>query len=160
MKKLLNLFSIVCPIGAAVLLYICISEISYGSENILFLILATVFSLALSVLLWVVSILYDKVNNLEDSLGIYVDRGYETEGIEKKECPVCHSEIDLDYVVCPYCENKDFDRKPFGDNPYGDTLYRKNKGEEEIFPTDDPEYNGTDFSGEDVVSCHGDSDEN
>ena len=160
MKKLLNLFSILCPVGAAVILYVCISEIFSGSENILFLVLAAVFSLGVSVILWAVSAVYDKVTNLEDNLGIYVDRGYEEEEIEKKECPVCHREIDLDYVVCPFCENKDFDRRPFGDNPYGDTLYRKNRVEEEVFPTDDPDYNGTDFSGEDVVSCHGDGDEN
>ncbi len=159
MKKLLNLFGILCPIGAAVILYICISEIFSEGENILLWVLAAVFSLGISVLLWAVGAIYDKVTNLEDSLGIYVDKGYEPEEIEKKECPVCHSEIDLDYVICPFCENKEFDRRSYGDNPYGDSLYRKDIKENESFPTDDPDYNGTDYSDEEVVSCHGDSDD-
>ena len=78
------------------------------------------------------SVLYDKVRNLEDYLGIYVDRGYEQdEDLPKKECPVCKREIDFDYRVCPYCDNRFFESC---DTPHGAV---------EVFETDNTDYTET-----------------
>ncbi len=148
MRKILSVFKGLCPIGTAIILYLCASEIFSVGENILLWVLAAVFSVAVSVLCWVLAAIYDKVTNIESSLGIYIDKGYEQEEIEKKECPVCHRDIDIDYVVCPYCENR---QETLSEgNPFGDKFK---------FNTEDPDYNGTDYSGETVVSAWGDAED-
>lgn len=154
MKKVLGILGTLCSVGAIIIIYICVSEIFTGGASILWLVLAAVFSLSTAALLWAVASLFDRVQNLENALGIYVDNGYESDGVEKKECPSCHREIDLDYVVCPFCENKSFSG---GENPYGEK-FRRNT-ENYTFNTDDPDYNGTDYSGEDLVSGYASSDE-
>lgn len=155
MRKILSIFKGLCPIGTVIIFYLCASEIFSVGENILLWVLAAVFSAAVSVICWVMAAIYDKVTNIEGSLGIYIDKGYEDDEIEKKECPVCHRDIDADYVVCPYCESRQDSLA--GGNPYGDRFsVSKN---DVVFNTEDPDYNGTDFSGEDVVSAWGDSSE-
>lgn len=152
MRKILSVFKGLCPIGTAIILYLCASEIFSVGENILIWVLAAVFSSAVSVLCWVIAAVYDKVTNIESSLGIYIDKGYEEEEIEKKKCPVCHRDIDVDFVVCPYCESRQ--DSFIGGNPYGDKFsVSKN---DVVFNTEDPDYNGTDFSDETVVSAWGD----
>lgn len=148
MRKVLSVFKGLCPIGAAVIVYLCLSEIFSAGENILYWVLAAVFSSAVTVICWILAAVYDKVANIESSLGIYIDRGYEQEDIVKKECPVCHRDIDADYVVCPYCESRQ--ETADGGNPYGDKFSHAEK--DIVFNTEDPDYNGTDFSEEAVIS--------
>ena len=153
MKKFLNLLCVLCPVGAAVIIFVTVSEVFAWNNinNIIVLVLATVFAVATCVLCAISSTLYDKVKNLEDYLGIYVDRGYEQdEELPAKECPVCKKEIDFDYRICPHCGNREFGT--------GEPVTLYNLGE--IFETENADYNGTDFSGEEVVSANFDEREN
>lgn len=151
MRKLLSLFKGLCSVGALVILYCCVTEIVAGGKNILPWALAALFSAGVSVVFWVLAVVYDKVENMEDTLGIYVDKGYESDGIEQKECPVCHRDIDMDYAVCPYCENRNFSE---GENPFGEKF--ENRGASPVFNTENDDYNGTDYSGEPPLSAWGD----
>lgn len=153
MRNFLKLLNVLCPVGTAIIIFVTVSEIFAWNNinNIIVLILATVFAVAICVLCAISSLLYDKVKNLEDYLGIYVDKGYEQdEELPSKECPVCKKEIDFDYRICPHCGNREFG--------IDEQVTAYNTGE--VFKTEDKDYNGTDFSGEEVVSANFDEGEN
>lgn len=145
MRKFLTLLNVLCPVGTAIIIFVTVSEIFAWNNisNIIALVLATVFSVTACVLCAVSSVLYDKVKNLEDYLGIYVDRGYEQDDdLPQKVCPACKREIDFDYTVCPYCGNRELEDDG---TPHGATV---------VFETEKEDYNGTDYSGEEVVSAN------
>ena len=151
MKKLINALKAVSGIAAAILIYITATEIADKGENILTLVISSVFALVTLVLCFAVSDLQSRVSNLEDTLGIYIDKGYEEERTEKKTCRSCGAEIDADYALCPYCGEKCADGGIDG-NPYVERIAP------EYFATEDPDYKGTDYSGEEVVSANFDLD--
>ena len=140
MKRFVDIMKYVCAVGTAVLIYMTVSEAAGGTENLLGFILASLFAAGLDAALFGVSALLDRVSMLEDAVGLYVECGYEDEddGTAKRECPVCHSLIDADSSVCPYCGDPS-DTRPEAKEP---------------FPTEREDYNGTDFSGEELVSAH------
>lgn len=147
MKQILALFKAVCSIAAALQLYTTIDQTVKGSETILLSVLSSVFAIAITVFSFVIASLFERVKIIEDVAGIYVDRGYE-EDTPKKECPSCREMIDASFKICPHCENRSFDNEYFHD-------FSKS----EYFNTDDPDYNGTDFSYDDVVSANTDNTE-
>lgn len=143
MKKILTVFKAVCPVCTAVTVY---GAFYYGTkETAVAFAIAAVFSIALTVMCFILSSLFDRVSFLETVLG---DDGWaqDERDLAKKECPVCHALLDEDHKVCPYCENRNFDEEYF------------HTGADNVrFATDDPDYNGTDFSGEDLVSANFDT---
>ena len=147
MKKAIDILKAVCGVASAVLIYITVCEAASGGKNLIVLCVASVFALSTTVLCFSVSSLEARVKNLEDTLGIYVDKGYENEEKEKKICKKCSSEIDADFVICPYCGERD-DMLGADGNPY--VQHVKN----EKFETEDPNYKGTDHSDEEPVSAN------
>lgn len=147
MKKSLDVFKAVCCVSAAVLLYITASKWSLGEGDIVLLCVSCVFAVSTCVLCFAVSSLEVRVKNLEDTLGIYVDKGYESDGTEKKICKKCSAEFDADYIVCPYCGEKN-DIAGDNNNPYVTRVPA------EKFETEDPDYMGTDNSDKPPVSAN------
>ena len=138
MRRTADILKAVCPVAAAVMIYMCIMKIVDGDENILLYILASVFSAALCVAVFIISALSERVNRLERIVRSITEDPYGEEEREPQvECPFCHAFIDADAEICPYCRNESSPRP-----------------EEAKFATDDPEYKGTDYSGEDYLSAY------
>ena len=138
MKRLIDVLKAVCSIGAALVIYMTVMKIVDGDENMLLYILASVFAAALALSLYFAASLGARVSSLERTVRALTDDSYEQETPPAKECPICHSFIDADEEVCPYCK---------GERPFA-------SGEGEAFATDDPDYKGTDHSGEEYVSAY------
>lgn len=153
MRKILKIFVVLCSVGAAVTVYAALSGIFDGAslDKTLFLVIASVFSVAVGVLCSACSRLLDRVSNLEDYLGIYVDKGYESEEDEQKtECPNCRKIISSDFNICPYCGKSVSDMTPQAERPLST---------DPLFKTEDESYNGTDYSAEEPVSANFDAED-
>lgn len=150
MKKIIDLFKAVSGIAVAVLIYITASRAALKEGDIVLLCVLCVFAIAVFVLTFAVSSLEERVKNLEDTLGIYVDKGYCDGEIDKKTCKNCSAEIDIDYAVCPYCGSP-CDNTEENGNPYIE------KFKAEKFKTEEAGYNGTDYSDEEPVSANFDN---
>ena len=138
MKRLTDVLKAACSIGTAILIYMTVIEIKDGGKNVLLYSVAAGFALALSATLFAVSSLLSRVDRLERALFALTDESYPEETEEGRECPLCHAFYDGD--ECPYCH---------GTVPEG---VRAAGG----FPTEDPDYKGTDFSAEEYVSANTD----
>ena len=138
MKRFVDILKAVCSIGTAIMIYMTIMRAVGQGEDIILYVLASVFALAFSASLFVISSLIGKVDILKSAVQILADddEGYDGEQTPAKECPVCHAYIDGDEAVCPHCG---------GSETGAGTV---------AFATDDPDYRGTDFSGEELVSAH------
>ncbi len=121
MKTIMDLFKAISGIATAVLIYITASRAAVGEDGILLLCVLCVLAIAVFVLSFAVSSLETRVKNLEDTLGIYVDRGYEDSEPEQKTCKNCFADVSADYVVCPYCGTHFDDTGDFG-NPYIESI--------------------------------------
>ena len=135
MKRFVDILKAVCPIGAAIMIYVTVMRAIEGDGNILLFVLASVFALSLTVSVFCISSLASRVSALERTVRLLTDDTYEQEERPVKECPVCHAYIDEDEEICPHCGGADS----------AGTV---------AFATDDPEYRGTDFSGEELLSAH------
>lgn len=139
MKSFVYVLKAVSSIASAVLIYFSVMKITANDPNMLLYIIASVFALAFTSSLFCVSSLVRRVEGLETFVRKLSDDGYEDEGEgERRECPYCHAFIDANEEICPYCNNEDYSAK----------------GDSYDFATEDPDYRGTDFSGEELVSAH------
>ena len=108
--------------------------------SMLLYVIAALSSLALTSALICISSHNDRIEFLERDVKLLLDDDYrQDESLPQKECPFCHAYIDEDEDVCPYCKNEGA---------------REINGE--YFATEDPDYKGTDFSGEEYVSSYTD----
>ncbi len=139
MKRIIDVLKYLCSIGAAIVIYITVLRAAEGKTDILMYVIASVLASSLSVSLFAASSLYGRLSSIESRLMYLTDDGYEQEDAPKRECPFCHAYIDENEETCPYCNNE-------GAPPA--------VPEGEFFATDDPEYRGTDFSGEELVSAY------
>ena len=143
MKRVVDILKYLCSIGAAIVIYITVLKVAEGKEDILMYVVASVFSAALAISLFALSSLSTRVRSLERTLA-GLDDGYEEEDSPKRECAYCHAYIDAAEEICPYCNNESVaEARPEG----------------EFFATEDPDYRGTDFSGEEYVSANTDGTE-
>ena len=140
MKRFTYLLKAVCSIGTAILIYVTVIRATEGGDNILLYVLASVFAVVLTASLFAVSALSERCAELERTVRSLVYEGYEQEEAPQTECPFCHAKYDADEEICPYCKNEAPSVPGISDR----------------FETEDPEYRGTDFSGEDLVSANAD----
>ncbi len=140
MKRVTDVAKYLCSIGSAIIIYLTVIRATEGGRDILLYAVASVFSVALTVALFLISNLAGRVSDLEMALSALADDDYEQEDAPGRECPHCHAYIDADEEVCPYC---------------GNGSEREKDRSTEFFATEDPEYRGTDFSEEEYVSAHG-----
>jgi|GEM_PF-2832455 len=144
MKKTVNIFAGVSSIAAAIVIYMTVMSVVEKETNILPNVIASVALVALTVSFICISALLDRTESLEHDVRMLLDDGYEQEDDPvKKECPFCHALIDPGEEICPYCENKGAGQMTHN----------------EYFATEDPDYRGTDFSGEEYVSANIDNTE-
>ena len=139
MKRLADILKAVCSIATAVVIYMSVMKAVEGNENILLYIIASIFALSITVAMFLVSSLSSRVSNLERFARTFYEDDYEDGESFQKECPVCHAAIKDDEEMCPYCKND---------------CYTVNEQDNAVFATDDPKYNGTDYSNEEYVSAH------
>lgn len=147
MKQLLSILQIAVSVCAAVQIYSAAVSVSNGDEGCLLQIVTAVCALCAAVLAFLLSNLRDRVKNLEDVVGIYVDNGFE-QLPQMRECPACHREVDISFEICTHCGARILEDGYF---PSFDKA--------EVFDTDNPDYNGTEYSYDDVVSANFDSEE-
>ena len=138
MKRITDIIKYLCSIGSAIIIYLTVIRATEGGKDILLYVVASVFSVALTVALFLISSLEGRVSYLERTVRALTDDGYEQEDAPRRECPNCHAYIDEDEEVCPYCGGNERDAGAGA----------------EYFATEDPDYKGTDFSGEEYVSAH------
>ena len=141
MKRIIDVLKYLCSIGAAIVIYITVLKATEAKENILIYVVASVFAASLAISLFALSSLSGRVASVERAMLGLDDDGYEADDSLKRECAYCHSYIDADEEVCPYCKNEGL---------HGAAR------QTEYFATEDPDYRGTDFSGEEYVSAHTD----
>ena len=144
MKRFSDVLKSVCSIGTAIMIYICITKAVEKNAHILLYVTAAVFAAALTASLFFISSILKRIDALEKTVRTLTYDEYEEEEEPRKECPYCHAYIGESEEICPYCGNE---KSP-------DARYPG-----ERFETEDPNYNGTDFSGEEYVSAHIDSDD-
>ena len=144
MKRVIDILKYLSSIGAAIVIYITVLRATGGKDDILMYVVASVISVSLSVSLFAVSSLSGRIAALEKRL-VYLsdDEAYEQDDSPKRECEYCHAYIDEGEEICPYCRNEG-----------SPSSVRAG----EFFATEDPEYRGTDFSGEEFVSAHSQDD--
>ncbi len=144
MRRITDILKGVCSIGTAIIIYMTVLHATRNGEHILLYVTASVFALALTLSLFFISSLAWRVESLEKTVRRLTDDSFGEEDAERRECPYCHAMIDEGEEICPYCRNEG---SP-GARPAG-----------EFFETEDPDYKGTDFSGEDYVSAYTDDKE-
>ena len=143
MKRVVDVLKYLCSIGAAIVIYITVLRAAEGKENVLMYVVASVCSASLAVSLFALSSLAGRLASVERRLVFLSDDGaYEQDDSPKRECEYCHAYIDEEEEVCPYCRNEGSPARVG-----------------EFFETEDPEYRGTDFSGEEYVSAHAQNDD-
>lgn len=151
MKKTADVLKAVCAVASAVLIYLSANEAALGGEKVIVYVIACIFAISTTVLCFAVSDLEARVKNLEDTLGIYVDKGYEPEEIEKKVCAKCSAEIDADYVICPFCGNRDEKMLSGEGNPYVERIHAESESGAQA---QDESYGAVDHSDEEIVSAN------
>ncbi len=137
MKTFVDVMKAACSVGSAIVIYLTVMRAIDGDGAILIYILASVFSFAAAVSFFCISSLLKRVERAEKYIGGLIDDGYDEEDEAKRECPYCHAFINESAPVCPYC----------GDGT-------KKVAPPEVFATEDPNYNGTDYSEEEPLSAH------
>ena len=138
MKRFSYLLKAASSIGTAILIYMTVIRATEGKNDILLYVLASVFALILTLSLFAVSALSEKCAELEKEVRSLTYEGYEQEETAQTECPDCHALYDADEATCPYCGGSGA------------------RGAAERFDTEDPQYRGTDFSEEELVSANAD----
>ena len=144
MKRIVDVLKYLCSIGAAIVIYVTVLRATEGKTDILMYVVASVLSASLAVSLFALSSMSGKLSSLERSVMGLDDDGYEEDDGPKRECAHCHAYVDASEEICPYCgKGTSADSSPQG----------------EYFATEDPDYRGTDFSGEEYVSANTDGTE-
>ncbi len=126
MKRILDVICAVCSVSAAIVIYLTALRAAEGADGILLWVLASVFASALTASVFCLSRLSSKLDEVEKKVNYMYDAPEEEE--EERD------EVLPDKDMSPY---------------YPD-------GSSEVFMTEDPDYNGTDYSGEDIVSAKSD----
>jgi len=143
MKRVIDILKYLCSIGAAIVIYITVLKATEGKEDMLMYIVTSVLSASLAISLFALSSLSARLSSLERRFVFLSDDGYEEDDAPKRECAYCHAYIDASEEICPYCANEGAPSESGG----------------EYFATEDPDYKGTDFSGEEYVSANTDGTE-
>ncbi len=139
MKRIIDILKYLCSIGAAIVIYVTVLKATEGKEDVLMYVVASVLAASLAVSLFATSSLSGKISSLERTVMGLDDDVYEADDAPKRECEYCHAYIDEGEEICPYCNNE-------GSPGAAHSA--------EYFATEDPDYRGTDFSGEEFISAH------
>lgn len=103
MARFFKITSIIVLVISA--LFFIAGVTTLGSEGAFIIVIASFLGIALGLAVYTVGDLYDRVNYLENKLGIYRSSRSEDD-LPQVKCTKCGTKYDMDYPQCPKCKTK------------------------------------------------------